>query len=63
MGNYVNKGEEMQEFGTEALDKLRKACADLVRKGECRMECETLGAQVGFCRACLIGVENAESRS
>lgn len=53
----------MQEFGTEALDALRKACANLVRKGECGMECETLGAQVGFCPACLIGVENAESRN
>lgn len=35
----------MQEFGTEALGALRKACTGLVRKGECRMECETLGAQ------------------
>ena len=53
----------MQELGTEALDALRKACTDLVRKGECRMECETLGAQVGFCPACLTGVDNAEPRS
>lgn len=50
----------MQELGTQSLDELRKACIDLVRKGECRMECETLGAQIGFCTACL-GVDNAES--
>lgn len=51
----------MQEFGTEALDALRKACTDLVREGKCRMECETLGAQIGFCPACLSGVYDAQS--
>lgn len=54
----------MQKTLTPALiDRLKRHCLDLCRKGKCTMECECGGMSFGYCRDVWQAVKDAKKNS